>query len=510
MEESTPANNNNCVSVEVPKLENDSIPQVKVTQVTKLRGEETEIVVSSGGEDEEAKDFQEVLKDDPTWSPPPVELETKMRELLEHYFSDENLVKDKFLLKHVKRNRLGYVSVKLLTSFKKLKNLSRSDWRITAYCIVKSKTLELNRPGTKVRRREPLPEIDLPTTSIKTLLYKLPEGSDEPTIEGVSEQFKSFGELTTVRIIRPSKEVPVDLRNHTTKHPELGTHTCVVIEFESTDAAQNAYKTLSKQAREDNKPEMYSLLGSGRNPRKQAVKGIGKHRDMLGYDSSEDSCLSSRENSPLMARKFVNGRGGLKGRCSTSPLVSPQGSRDTSPDRSYNSKSPRNSPKMQRKNKNGSAHSTPSGSPWFQRRGSRDNTPDASPRGSPAPNRKQQTKPANHQKTTSPLAITNNSLLSPNDSVSGGSTPTGGSSPWLQRRRQFVASQGNSPATTPGSSPVLGRKFQDGVPLGVARLPRGPPNSNAKGFQAAWKRKLKTEALIDKLQQDVKEITIVN
>lgn len=33
MEESTPANNNNCVTIDAPKLENDTIPQVKVTQV---------------------------------------------------------------------------------------------------------------------------------------------------------------------------------------------------------------------------------------------------------------------------------------------------------------------------------------------------------------------------------------------------------------------------------------------------------------------------------------------
>ena len=54
----------------------------------------------------------------------------------------------------------------------------------------------------------------------------------------MSEQFRLFGELTTVRIIRPDKEVPLDLRNHTSKHPELGTTTCVVVEFENTEAAQ--------------------------------------------------------------------------------------------------------------------------------------------------------------------------------------------------------------------------------------------------------------------------------
>lgn len=46
---------------------------------------------------------------------------------IEFYFSDENLEKDAFLLKHVRRNKLGYVSVKLLTSFKKVR-LPSHEW----------------------------------------------------------------------------------------------------------------------------------------------------------------------------------------------------------------------------------------------------------------------------------------------------------------------------------------------------------------------------------------------
>ena len=68
---------------------------------------------------------------------------------------------------------------------------------------------------------------------------------------------------------------------------------------------------------------------------------------------------------------------------------------------------------------------------------------------------------------------------------------------------------GNSPATTPGSSPLLGRKFQDGVPVGVSRLPRGPPNNTEKGFQSAWNKKLKGEVLVDQLRQEVTDVAIV-
>ncbi len=49
-------------------------------------------------------------------------------EQVEFYFSNVNITKDKFLLKHVKRNKEGYVSLKLISSFKRVKHLCK-DWR---------------------------------------------------------------------------------------------------------------------------------------------------------------------------------------------------------------------------------------------------------------------------------------------------------------------------------------------------------------------------------------------
>lgn len=72
----------------------------------------TSSATTSGGEN----DREEL---EPEWKPPDEELIRKLVDQIEFYFSDENLEKDAFLLKHVRRNKLGYVSVKLLTSFKK-------------------------------------------------------------------------------------------------------------------------------------------------------------------------------------------------------------------------------------------------------------------------------------------------------------------------------------------------------------------------------------------------------
>ena len=69
---------------------------------------------------------------------------------VEFYFSDANITKDKFLLKHVKRNKEGFVSLKLISSFKRVKHLTK-DWRQVAVAIErKSNKLEVNDLKTKV------------------------------------------------------------------------------------------------------------------------------------------------------------------------------------------------------------------------------------------------------------------------------------------------------------------------------------------------------------------------
>lgn len=64
--------------------------------------------------------FEEDCLEGDAWSPPVAELRQSITIQLESYLSNENLAEDAFLLKHVQRNKMGYVSLKLLTSFKKV------------------------------------------------------------------------------------------------------------------------------------------------------------------------------------------------------------------------------------------------------------------------------------------------------------------------------------------------------------------------------------------------------
>merc|ERR1739838_508070 len=167
---------------------------------------------------------------------------------VEFYFSDANITKDKFLLKHVKRNKEGFVSLKLISSFKRVKHLTK-DWRQVAVAIErKSKRLEVNDLKTKVRRLDALPEYDETTPSRTVVALNLP--IERPTIEAVAELFKVCGEIVLVRILRPGNPIPADVKPFSNKHPEMTDKVCALVEFEKTEFAHNAVKDLSIEGEE--------------------------------------------------------------------------------------------------------------------------------------------------------------------------------------------------------------------------------------------------------------------
>ncbi|XP_052632513.1 uncharacterized protein LOC128136629 [Harpia harpyja] len=88
---------------------------------------------------------------DCSYSMPDRQLVRRVASQVEFHLSDENLAKDAFLLKHVQKNKMGFVSIKLLTSLKKVEYLTH-DWWLTLYALQFSELLEVNEEGTKVRR----------------------------------------------------------------------------------------------------------------------------------------------------------------------------------------------------------------------------------------------------------------------------------------------------------------------------------------------------------------------
>ncbi|XP_029105080.1 la-related protein 6b isoform X2 [Scleropages formosus] len=218
--------------------------------------------------------FEEDFFEGEPWSPPEAELCRRVCIQLERYFSDESLAEDAFLLKHVQKNRMGYVSLKLLTSFKKVRELTR-DWRTTLVAARSSSLLQVNEEGTKVRRREPLPEWLLCVPTSKLLLaWNLlgdPGAEERATLgleplesqalmEKAMRLFGSYGAIASLRVLRPGKELPAELRRYAKRHGELGRRVCAVIEFEYLEGARRAYEALRGAVAE--RGVRVALLGS--------------------------------------------------------------------------------------------------------------------------------------------------------------------------------------------------------------------------------------------------------
>ncbi|XP_077050786.1 la-related protein 6a [Siphateles boraxobius] len=421
-----------------------------------------ELLTGSGSEDELRHDKSSGAGtsggEEESWQPPDPELIHKLVVQIEYYLSDENLEHDAFLLKHVRRNKLGFVSVKLLTSFKKVKHLTR-DWRTTAYALRHSSLLELNDEGRKVRRRSTVPVFASESLPSRMLLLselkRWPEldvafggdaGNGGPTqqerlMELLLKAFGNYGPIASVRVLKPGKDLPADLKKLSGRYSQLGTEECAIVEFEEVEAAMKAHEVFGVDG------GMKVVLIGTKPPKKKVQKdrqrdegGMRKSRSLnsrvreLQYHGGDDSAASSSETE--------------------SNPTSPRLSRKS---RSCNKLSPTSA---------GPNHLSPVVSPR--------SSPWSSPRASPCSQRK------THHSGKSPLA--SEGRLSPEPgrrwadySSDSSLTPLG--SPWVQRRKQ-VASQESSPV----GSPMLGRKIQnaDGIPAGVVRLPRGPDGT--RGF----------------------------
>ncbi|XP_064325976.1 la-related protein 6-like [Phalacrocorax carbo] len=192
---------------------------------------------------------------DCNYSTPDPQLVQRIVSQVEFYLSDENLAKDGFLLKHVQKNKMGFVSIKLLTSFKKVKYLTH-DWRLTLYALQFSELLEVNKEGTKVRRRVPVPEslLSIPPSKVLLAWELRPQEQDmmlllqKNFIDNISSMFSPFGAIASIRILRPGCKLPSDVWKYTSRFPELLSKRCALVEYESLESTCRAFEHLGCQS----------------------------------------------------------------------------------------------------------------------------------------------------------------------------------------------------------------------------------------------------------------------
>lgn len=220
---------------------------------------------------------------------------------VELYFSDANVSKDKFLLKHIRRNKEGYVSLKLVSSFKKVKQLTK-DWRVVAHALKENSVgIQINDLGTKIRRTAPLPEIDETPVTCIILALNLP--LEKPTIDSVSQLFAQCGDIALIRVLKVGSPMSAEIKQLCSKYPELTETNCAWIEFDAPEAVKEA----SKLSDEEGMKVIPIPPDSGKKNKNAGSKSQGNSRKNSAQSTSGSNSIkqaSSRKNSV----KFNNNR----------------------------------------------------------------------------------------------------------------------------------------------------------------------------------------------------------
>ncbi|XP_053556694.1 la-related protein 6-like [Bombina bombina] len=387
---------------------------------------------------------------------PDLKLIRKIVTQVEFYLSDENLSRDAFLLKHVQKNKMGYVSIKLLTSFKKVKYLTR-DWRKTLYALKFSDILEVNEEGTKVRRKTPIPDslYGLPPTKL-LLAWNFMVSEQKNSMEIVTSLFVPFGVISSVRILKPSRDIPCDVKKYVSRYPELAQKVCALVEYENMESAKKALEALNGKLFSTNDDDLKVIPVNGRGSHKKSVTDADEMEDSdlpdkkhlkkqnriferLPYNREEASFCSSSESdstpaSPVLVPRY------LSALSFSSPGVS---------FRPLSFSSPHSSPLMARKILTQTQH------------GSFPLATDLGIAGYPSPG----TSPEFRRRI-------------PEQSVDSG---IGSPSPWVQRRRAAAQNLRMENRQLP-CSPLATNKTSVslGLPHGILRYPHGPDGS--RGF----------------------------
>jgi len=195
----------------------------------------------------------------------------KMVEVLESYFNDEGLKRNQFLMKQLQSCPDG-IPLKKIASMRRVKVLTR-DLLTVASAVRRSTLLELSRDGTLVKRviKPACLEPPKPIQTVLAINLEL----ENPTVESVTSLFSKYGELTQIRIIRPTSSLPQYLKEFTMWVPDLGVNTCAVIEFETQEQAQAACREINMINRADGKLRV-ALLKPGARIRRTLYR---KYKD---------------------------------------------------------------------------------------------------------------------------------------------------------------------------------------------------------------------------------------
>lgn len=166
-----------------------------------------------------------------------------IREMLEIYFSDNYLTRDIFLLKHFRRSKEGWISLKFMAAYKRIKRIAKCVEEVKEAAQVSS-LLQVNVEGNKVRRLAPMPAcIDEYIPTRMTLVGELPHNLRNLT--ALSKYMATYGTVASIQLMRPGVTPPEVLRETVQNFPKVREQWCALIEFDEIAAVEKLMDTIN-------------------------------------------------------------------------------------------------------------------------------------------------------------------------------------------------------------------------------------------------------------------------
>lgn len=172
-----------------------------------------------------------------------------------------------------------------------------------ASAVRRSTLLELSRDGTLVKRVLK-PACLEPPKPIQTVLAINLE-METPTVESVTNLFAKYGELTQIRIIRPSSSLPTYLKEFTMWVPDLGVNHCAIVEFETQEQAQAACREINMINRADGKLRV-ALLKPGARIRRTLYRKYKEDDEIPTMPKKQEATKEKKKETQKKQKTQLN------------------------------------------------------------------------------------------------------------------------------------------------------------------------------------------------------------
>ncbi|CAI0545143.1 unnamed protein product [Linum tenue] len=170
------------------------------------------------------------------------DLKLKIIKQVEYYFSDENLPTDKYMISLIKKNKEGFVPIKILASFRKMKKLTL-DHEFICAALKDSPLLVVSSDGKKVKRLNPFQMSEVKDPKLSTVLVEnLPE---DHSLENIRSIFGEAGRIRKITFRDPHAGEVSKKGSKTDFLVSIKLH--ALVEYDTVEAAEKAVASLNNE-----------------------------------------------------------------------------------------------------------------------------------------------------------------------------------------------------------------------------------------------------------------------